>query len=143
MNINRVVITGNLTADPDLKTTPSGTSVCKLRIASNERVKDSNGEWGERPNYFTVTVWGAQGENCNRYLAKGRPVAIDGRLRWREYQTNDGGKREAIEIVANSVQFLSDGKPHEAAPAAPATGGDEYGSGSVSGGGLADDDIPY
>jgi single-strand DNA-binding protein len=143
MNINRVVITGNLTADPDLKTTPSGTSVCKLRIASNERVKDSNGEWGERPNYFTVTVWGAQGENCNRYLAKGRPVAIDGRLRWREYQTNDGGKREAIEIVANSVQFLSDGKPHEAAPAAPATGGDEYGSGSVAGGGLADDDIPY
>jgi len=74
MNINRVVITGNLTADPDLKTTPSGTSVCKLRIASNERVKDSNGEWGERPNYFTVTVWGAQGENCNRYLAKGRVV---------------------------------------------------------------------
>jgi len=143
MNINRVVITGNLTADPDLKTTPSGTSVCKLRIASNERVKESNGEWGERPNYFTVTVWGAQGENCNRYLAKGRPVAIDGRLRWREYQTNDGGKREAIEIVANSVQFLSDGKPHEAAPAAPATGGDEYGSGSVAGGGLADDDIPY
>ena len=143
MNINRVVITGNLTADHDLKTTPSGTSVCKLRIASNERVKDSNGEWGERPNYFTVTVWGAQGENCNRYLAKGRPVAIDGRLRWREYQTNDGGKREAIEIVANSVQFLSDGKPHEAAPAAPATGGDEYGSGSVAGGGLADDDIPY
>ena len=143
-NINRVVLVGNLTKDPELRHTPSGMAVCGLRLAVNTRRKDgATGEWTEKPNYFDITVWGNQGENCAQYLAKGRPVAIDGRLRWREYQTNDGGKREAIEIVANSVQFLSDGKPHEAAPAAPATGGDEYGSGSVAGGGLADDDIPY
>ena len=80
-NINRVIITGNLTADPDLRSLPSGTSVCKLRVAVNTRRKDnSTGEWVDKPNYFDVTVWGAQGENCAQYLAKGRPVAVDGRL---------------------------------------------------------------
>ena len=75
-NINRVIITGNLTADPELRSLPSGTSICKLRVACNTRRKDnSTGEWVDKPNYFDVTVWGAQGENCARYLSKGRPVA--------------------------------------------------------------------
>lgn len=107
MNINRVLITGNLTSDPDLRATPSGTSVCKLRVAVNTRKKDSaTGEWGEKPNFFDVTVWGAQGDNCARYLAKGRAVAVDGRLEWREWTTPEGAKRQAIDIVADSVQFL-------------------------------------
>ena len=90
-NINRVIITGNLTADPELRSLPSGTSVCKLRVACNTRRKDnSTGEWVDKPNYFDVTVWGAQGENCARYLSKGRPVAIDGRLEWREWETQEG-----------------------------------------------------
>src|SRR5436190_1141007 len=106
-NINRVVLTGNLTRDPELRSTPSGMSVCSLRIASNTRRKDnSTGEWVDKPNYFSVTVWGAQGENCARFLAKGRPVCIDGRLEWREWQTQEGQKRESIEIVADAVQFL-------------------------------------
>jgi single-strand DNA-binding protein len=63
-------------------------------------------QWVDKPNYFDVTVWGAQGENCNTYLQKGRPVAVDGRLEWREWETQDGGKRQAVEIVADSVQFL-------------------------------------
>ena len=106
-NINRVVLTGNLTRDPELRSTPSGMSVCSLRIASNTRRKDnSTGEWIDKPNYFSVTVWGAQGENCARFLSKGRPVAIDGRLEWREWTAQDGGKRESIEIVADAVQFL-------------------------------------
>ena len=107
-NINRVIITGNLTADPDLRSLPSGTSICKLRVAVNTRRKDnSTGEWVDKPNYFDVTVWGAQGENCARYLSKGRPVAVDGRLEWREWETPEGGKRQAIDIIADSVQFLS------------------------------------
>lgn len=107
MNINRVVLTGNLTSDPELRSLPSGTSVCKLRIAVNTRKKDgATGEWGEKPNYFDVTVWGAQGENAARYLSKGRPVAIDGRLEWREWTTDDGQKRQAIDIIADAVQFL-------------------------------------
>ena len=100
-NLNRVVLTGNLTRDPELRTTPSGTSVCSLRVACNTRRKDnSTGEWVDKPNYFDVTVWGAQGENCATYLQKGRPVAVDGRLEWREWEDQN------VEIVADSVQFL-------------------------------------
>src|SRR3982075_4215922 len=74
-------MTGNLTADPELRSLPSGNSVCSLRIACNTRRKNaSTGEWEDKPNYFDVTVWGAQGENAARYLSKGRPVAIDGGL---------------------------------------------------------------
>jgi single-strand DNA-binding protein len=107
-NINRVVLTGNLTRDPELSALPSGTQVCSLRVACNTRRKDnSSGEWVEQPNYFDVTVWGAQGENCANYLSKGRPVAIDGRLRWREWEAKDGsGKRQAVDIIADNVQFL-------------------------------------
>ena len=105
-NINRVIITGNLTKDPELRSLQSGTAVCKLRVAVNSRRKDQSGEWIDKPNYFDVTVWGAQGENCATYLSKGRPVAVDGRLDWREWETQEGGKRQSIEIIADSVQFL-------------------------------------
>jgi single-strand DNA-binding protein len=119
MNINRVVLTGNLTADPELRSTPGGTSVARLRLAVNTRRRNaSTGGWEEKPNYFDVTVWGAQAENCDRYLAKGRPVAVDGRLEWREFEARDGGKRQAVEIIAETVQFLgpaSDQQPTSAA----------------------------
>src|SRR5256714_3890489 len=128
-NINRVVLTGNLTRDPELRTTPSGMSVCKLRIACNTRRKDqSSGEWVDKPNYFDVTVWGGQGENCATYLQKGRPVAVDGRLEWREWGDQEGNKRQSIDIIADSVQFLrsrdggEDGgrlPPDRGGPAAP------------------------
>ena len=106
-NVNRVVLTGNLTRDPELRSLPSGTSVCKMRVAVNSRRKDgASGEWVDKPNYFDVTVWGAQGENCANYLSKGRPVAVDGRLDWREWEAQDGSKRQAVEIIADTVQFL-------------------------------------
>ena len=106
-NINRVVLTGNLTRDPELRSLPSGMSVCSLRIASNTRRKDgATGEWVDKPNYFDITVFGAQGENCARFLSKGRPVAIDGRLEWREWTDKDGNKRQNVEVVADAVQFL-------------------------------------
>jgi single-strand DNA-binding protein len=107
-NINRVIITGNLTKDPELGSIPaSGTAVCTLRVAVNGRRKNpETSQWEDQPNYFDVTVWGAQGENCARYLRKGRPVAVDGRLRWREWQNAEGQKRQAVDIIAESVQFL-------------------------------------
>jgi single-strand DNA-binding protein len=106
-NINRVVLVGNLTRDPEMKHLPSGTALCSLRIAVNTRRKDESGQWTDKPNYFDVSVWGNQGESCAQYLAKGRPVAIDGRLEWREWEATDGsGKRQAVEIVADNVQFL-------------------------------------
>jgi single-strand DNA-binding protein len=156
-NINRVIITGNLTADPDLRSLPSGTSICKLRVAVNTRRKDnSTGEWVDKPNYFDVTVWGAQGENCARYLSKGRPVAIDGRLEWREWETQDGQKRQGIDIIADTVQFLSSPRddaggnggsftprsdiPVDTGDFAPAPAG---GGGTASPSAPADDDIPF
>lgn len=108
VNINRVVLTGNLTRDPELRHTGGGTPVANLRLAVNTRVK-RDGEWVDKPNYFDVTVWGKQGENVAQYLSKGRPVAIDGRLEWREWEDNNNNKRQAVEIIADSVQFLGGG----------------------------------
>ncbi len=153
-NINRVVLTGNLTRDPELRSLSSGSSVCSLRLAVNTRRKDNqSGEWVDKPNYFDITVWGAQGENCARYLSKGRPVAIDGRLEWREWQDKEGNKRQSIDVIADSVQFLG-GREEGAGgggngfssrsdvpvdesdlqPAAAPAGG---------GGGAGEDDIPF
>ena len=130
-NINRVVLVGNLTRDPELRQTPSGMSVCSLRVAVNTRRKDNaTGQWTEKPNYFDVTVWGAQGENCANYLSKGRPVAIDGRLEWSQWESQDGGKREAVEIIADTVQFLS-------TPERMAVGQGPHAARST------DDDIPF
>lgn len=148
-NLNRVVVTGNLTKDPELRSTPNGTSVCNLRVAVNSRRKDSaTGEWVDKPNYFDVTVWGAQGENCATYLQKGRPVAIDGRLDWREWEAQDGSKRQAVSIIADSVQFLGSrgdapagGNNIEASSDVPADTSD-FEEAEKAGVG-SDDDIPF
>ena len=106
--INRVVLVGNLTRDPELRATAGGTSVCRLRIACNTSWRNRDtGEVDERPNYFDVTVFGASGEACARFLAKGRPVAVDGRLDWHEWTTPEGERRQAVGVLADSVQFLS------------------------------------
>lgn len=128
-SINRVVLVGNLTRDPELRHTPSGTAVCSLRLAVNTRRKDETGQWVDKPNYFDVTVWGAQGERCAQYLAKGRPVGVDGRLEWREWEAQDGAKRQAVEVVAESVQFLG-------------SRGDGEGGGGGGGGGYIPSDTP-
>lgn len=149
-NVNVVVITGNLTRDPELRSTPGGTSVCKLRVAVNSRRKDGqSGEWVDKPNYFDVTVWGAQGENCANYLSKGRPVAIEGRLDWREWDDKDGNKRQTVEIIANTVQFLGsrdgggNGNGFTPSSDVPADTSDFEGAGTASGAGGGDDDIPF
>ena len=105
-SINRVVLVGRLTRDPELRAIPSGISVCSLRIACNSSRRDPDGELKERPNYFDVSVFGAPGESVANYMRKGSRVAIDGRLEWREWETQDGQKRQAVDIIAESVQFL-------------------------------------
>jgi single-strand DNA-binding protein len=104
-NVNSVTLIGNLTRDPELRHTPSGTAVTTLRIAVNDRVKRGE-EWVDAAYYFDVTVWGRQAENCAQYLAKGRPVGVTGKLTWREWDAQDGTKRQAVEIIADTVQFL-------------------------------------
>lgn len=152
-NVNVVVITGNLTRDPELRHTGGGTAVCELRVAVNSRRKDGNtGEWVDKPNYFDVVVWGAQGENCATYLQKGRPVAVEGRLDWREWEAKEGGgKRQAVQIIANTVQFLGYKKDEgsestevrdrfEPQSDVPADTSDFAGAGVGSG---QEDDIPF
>jgi single-strand DNA-binding protein len=154
--VNVVVITGNLTRDPELRHTGGGTPVCELRVAVNSRRKDGQtGEWIDKPNYFDVTVWGAQGENCANYLAKGRPVAVEGRLDWQEWEAKDGsGKRQAVRIIANSVQFLGsrdgsagggggNGNGGFAPPGDTPADTSDFEGAAAGGGGGADDDIPF
>lgn len=105
-NINRVVLVGRLTREPELRTLPSGSSVCGLRVACNSSRRDPDGELIERPNYFDVSVYGAAAESVSNYMRRGRRVGIDGRLEWREWETADQQKRQAVSIVADTVQFL-------------------------------------
>jgi single-strand DNA-binding protein len=104
--INRVTVLGNLTHDPELRELSSGRSVCHIRVACNGRRRDADGGYESKPNYFDVSVFGAQGESVHRYLHRGRPVAIDGRLDWHEWETAEGQRRQSVTIIASDVQFL-------------------------------------
>lgn len=101
-DINQLTITGNLTRDPELRNLPSGQSVCNIRIAHNERRKDSAGNWSDSPAYFDVTIWSGLGEYLAKNLTKGQKVVVAGRLKWREYEA-DGDKRQVVDITADSV----------------------------------------
>ena len=104
-SVNRVVIVGNLTRDPELTALRGGGGVCSLRLAVNDSVKDpETGGWRDRANYFDVDVFGGLGEG--QWLVKGRQVAVEGRLRWREWEVADGQKRSTVSVVAEKVQFL-------------------------------------
>lgn len=104
--INRVVLVGRLTRDAETRSLPSGSTVCSLRIACNGGRRDDAGEIVERPNYFDVSVFGAPGDTVARYTQKGSRVGIDGRLEWREWETDNQERRQAVSIVADRVQFL-------------------------------------
>ena len=160
-SVNKVILIGNLGADPELKYTPSNRPLCNLRIATTEVFKDKSGQRQEKTEWHRVTVWGDQAENCNKYLAKGRSVYIEGRLQTRSYD-KDGQKHYATDIVADRVVFLGSGGGAgagaggggggegrgrsgggfggrgESAPDEPIEGG-----GSGPGPGPSDDDIPF
>jgi single-strand DNA-binding protein len=105
-SINRVVLVGRLTRDPELRALPSGSSVCSLRIACNASRRDADGEFVERPNFFDVSVYGAPGESVGHYMRRGSRVAVDGRLEWREWETAEHERRQAVSVIADTVQFL-------------------------------------
>lgn len=104
-SFNEVLLMGNLTRDPELKFTQSGTALCKFGLAVNRKYKAGD-EWKEDVCFVDITVWGKQGENCAQYLAKGRQVFLSGRLSFNQWETEDGQKRSKLEVVANTVQFL-------------------------------------
>jgi single-strand DNA-binding protein len=113
-------------------------------VAVNSRRRDESGNWVDKPNYFDVSVFGNQAESCAQYLSKGRPVGIDGRLNWREWDATDGsGKRQAVDIIAESVQFLGSrgdgeggGSGNQFVPAGATEGGADFPA-------ATDDDIPF
>ena len=126
-NINRVVIEGNLTKDPEVRQTPSGTSVATLRVAVNDRIKRGE-EWVDAAYYFDVVVWGRTAEQCGQFLTRGSGIMVDGKLTWREYEAKDGsGKRQSIEIKADNLRFGARGE-------GGGGGGNRGGSGGSSGG---------
>ena len=105
-DLNSVSLTGRLTKDPELRHTQGGTAVCSIRLAYTTRRKNSSGEWEDKSNFVDVVVWGGQGDRCAQWLSKGRRIGVQGRLEWREWEANDGSKRQQYEIVADAVVFL-------------------------------------
>ncbi len=105
-DLNRVTLVGRLTRDPELRHSGGGDAICSIRLAVSSRSRDETGNWGDRSNYFDVTVFGRQAETASTYLAKGRRIGVDGRLSWREWQAQDGTKRQSVEVIANDIFFL-------------------------------------
>lgn len=131
MSINKVIITGNLTRDPELRSTASGMNVLKIGVAVNDRRKNqSTGEWEEVPNFVDVTVFGNRAEPLSRFLSKGSKVAIEGKLRWSQWENPQGEKRSKLEVVADEVEFMSSrdggsgGGSSYTPPSAPSAGPD-------------------
>ncbi|HET7854447.1 MAG TPA: single-stranded DNA-binding protein [Candidatus Methylomirabilis sp.] len=125
-NFNRVILVGNLTRDPELRYTPSGTPVCSFDLALNRTYTTQAGERRDEVCYITIVSWGKQAETCKEYLKKGRGALIEGRLTQRSWETPEGQKRSKHEVVADRVQFLGGRRDseEEAAPA-PAPAEDE------------------
>jgi single-strand DNA-binding protein len=130
-SLNKVVLIGNLTRDPELRYTASGSAMTKFGLAMNRKYK-SGEEWKEEVTFVDITVWGKQAENCSEYLSKGRSVCVDGRLNFSQWETDDGQKRSKLDVTAERVVFL---------------GGRSDGGGSSasdsSAGGPPDDDVPF
>jgi len=143
--VNKVILVGNLGADPDMRYTPSGQGVCELRVATSESWNDKNGQRQERVEWHRVVVWGKRAEVCAKYLSKGRQVYVEGRIQTRSYDDKEGNKRYITEVIANDVQFLGGrgegggggrGRSDDGPPPAEPYGG-------PGGGGGPDDDIPF
>ena len=137
MSINRVAITGNLTRDPELRHAQNGTPILDMGVAVNDRAKNQQtGEWEDRPNFVDLTMFGKRAEAVAPYLSKGSKVAVEGRLRWSQWQAKDGSKRSKLEVAVDEIEFMSrDGAVARSAapqpgyapqPAPGATGGDLY-----------------
>ena len=147
-DLNRVTLVGRLTRDPELRHTAGGDAVCTIRLAVSSRARDESGGWGDKSNYFDVTVFGRQAETASTYLSKGRRIGVDGRLSWREWQAQDGSRRQSVEVIANDVFFLDS--------RGDSVNGGDYGAAPAAGGDLpvdrtdmeqpvavGDDDIPF
>lgn len=117
MSLNKVAISGNIGGDPELRTTSGGTVVLSFTVAVNDRVKDSAGNWTDRPNWVSCTVFGTRASSLSQYLHKGTKVAIEGKLRYSSWE-KDGQRRSKLEVIVDEIEFMS--QRQDAAPQAPA-----------------------
>ena len=136
MAVNKVIILGNLGADPEVKFTNQSLAVARLRIATSERRKDQSGNWGEHTEWHSVVVFGKSAENCGQYLKKGRQVYIEGRLQTKKWQDKEGRDRYTTEIIANIVQFVGGRNERPAEDSYDSAVGDYQGGSSSPGGSL-------
>ncbi len=105
-SLNRVMLIGNLTRDPELRYIPSGSAVATFTLGVNRVYKTQSGEKKEQASFIRIVAWGRRAEVCGEYLSKGSPVFVEGRLQSRDWQTQDGQKRNTVEVIADNVQFL-------------------------------------
>ncbi|HLM03435.1 MAG TPA: single-stranded DNA-binding protein [Pyrinomonadaceae bacterium] len=147
MSFNKITIVGNLGRDPELRYTPQGNAVCNFSVATNEKRRDRNGEMQDITTWFRITLWGKQAENASKYLTKGSPVYVEGRLKVEEWTDRDGKGRYTLEVNATDMQFISGGGRGE--EMSGGGGMDETGFGDDSGDmpkssvAPTDDDIPF
>ena len=151
-NFNKVFLMGNLTRDPELRTIPSGQTVCELGLATNRYWTTPQGEKKEEVTFLSITVWGRQAESCSKYLSKGRPVFVEGRLKFDQWESPEGQKRSKLHVVAERVQFL--GSPRDgagsdtgsyqtaSAPSAPSQGYSDSNSNQFSND-FSDENLPF
>ncbi len=113
MSFNKITIVGNLGRDPELRYTPQGNAVCNFSVATNEKRRDKTGELQDATTWFKITLWGKQAENASKFLTKGSPIYIEGRLRVEEWSDRDGKSRYTLEVQATDMQFLGNQRGEE------------------------------
>ena len=151
MSFNKITIVGNLGRDPELRYTPQGNAVCNFSVATNEKRRDKNGEMQDITTWFRITLWGKQAENASKYLTKGSPVYVEGRLKVEEWTDRDGKGRHTLEVNASDVQFLDGGSGVEGIPVRQSAQPASQTAPRHTGGGRAaapaprmeDDEIPF
>lgn len=147
MSFNKITIVGNLGRDPELRYTPQGNAVCNFSVATNEKRRDKNGEMQDITTWFRITLWGKQAENASKYLTKGSPVYVEGRLKVEEWTDRDGKGRYTLEVNATDMQFISGGGRGDEMSGGGGmeeTGfGDDAGETMKTSAAPTDDDIPF
>lgn len=153
MSFNKIILVGNLGRDPELRYTPQGVAVCDFSMATNERKRDKSGEWQDVPTWFRVTLWRNQAENASKYLKKGSPVYIEGRLSQEEWQDRDGNTRYTLAVQGTEMHFIGSGArsddfsgdqetPQFAGPSDSSSSASGS-AGSAAAPATSDDDIPF
>ncbi len=143
MSFNKIIIVGNLGKDPELRYTPQGNAVCSLSEATNEKRKEKNGDIQDVTTWFRITLWGKQAEAASKYLTKGRPVYIEGRLRVEEYTDRDGNNRQSLEVQATDMQFIGTRGDDSMSTSNSSSGSNEFANDDLPAATPNDDDIPF